>query len=54
MHELEWDPQVNSSEIGVAVENGIVTLSGEVNSYWAKLAAEKAVKRVKGVKGIAQ
>jgi len=54
MRELEWDPEVDSSEIGVAVEDGIVTLNGEVDSYWVKQAAEKAAKRVKGVKGIAQ
>jgi osmotically-inducible protein OsmY len=54
MNELEWDPEVDSSEVGVAVEDGIVTLSGEVKSYAAKLAAEKAAKRVRGVKGIAQ
>ena len=53
MRELEWDPEVDSSEIGVAVEDGIVTLNGEVDSYWVKQAAEKAAKRVKGVKGIA-
>lgn len=54
IRELEWDPEVDSAQVGVAVENGIVTLSGEVSSYWAKLAAEKAAKRVRGVKGIAQ
>lgn len=54
MCELEWDPEVDSSEIGVAVEDGIVTLNGEVDSYWVKQAAEKAAKRVRGVKGIAQ
>ncbi len=54
MRELEWDPEVDSAEIGVAVEDGIVTLSGEVDSYWSKRAAEKATRRVRGVKGIAQ
>lgn len=54
MRELEWDPEVDSSKIGVSVEDCIVTLSGEVGSYWVKRAAESAVKRVKGVKGIAQ
>ena len=54
MNELEWDPEVDSPKIGVAVDDGIVTLIGEVDSYWAKRAAEKAAKRVKGVKGIAQ
>lgn len=54
MSELDWDPEVDSSEIGVVVKDGVVTLSGEVGSYWVKRAAERAAKRVKGVKGIAQ
>ena len=54
MSEIDWDPEVNSEDIGVAVEEGIVTLSGQVDSYWTKKAAEKAAKRVKGVKGVAQ
>lgn len=52
--ELEWDPEVNSSEIGVAVIDGIVTLSGQVDSYWTKKAAEDAAFRVKGVRGVAE
>ena len=52
--ELDWDPEVDSNEIGVAVEDGVVTLSGQVGSYWTKKAAEKAAKRVTGVRGIAQ
>ena len=55
MRELEWDPEIiDATDIGVAVEDGIVTLSGQVGSYWEKVAAEKAAKRVKGVTGIAQ
>ena len=54
MDELEWDPEIDSSEIGVAVRNGIVTLSGQITSYAKKLAAEKAAKRIKEVKGIAE
>lgn len=54
LKELSWDPEVDSEEIGVAVEDGIVTLSGRVDSYWTKKAAENAAKRVKGVKGVAQ
>jgi len=52
--EIDWDPEVEAAEIGVAVEDGIVTLSGQVDSYWTKKAAERAAKRVKGVKGVAQ
>ena len=51
--ELKWDPKITSSDIAVAVKNGVVTLSGYVPSYWEKDAAEKAAKRVLGVKGVA-
>ncbi len=47
MDELKWDPKLDSAEIGVAAKNGIITLSGSVNSYTKKLAAEEAVKRVR-------
>lgn len=52
--ELDFEPRVSSAHIGVAVQDGVVTLSGHVGSYAEKLAAEKAVKRVKGVKAIAE
>ena len=52
--ELDFEPRVNSAQIGVAVKDGVVTLSGHVGSFAEKLAAEKAVKRVKGVKAIAE
>ena len=53
--ELDYDPSVESApHIGVSVENGVVTLSGHVSSFAEKFAAEKAVKRVKGVRAIAQ
>jgi osmotically-inducible protein OsmY len=51
--ELKWDPKINSSDIAVGVKDGVVTLSGFVPSYWEKLEAEKAVKRVYGVKAVA-
>ena len=54
MDELEWDPSFNAQHIGVAVEEGVVTLTGHVGSYVERLAAEKAVKRVKGVRAIAE
>jgi len=53
MEELRWEPILNISEIGVAVRNGIVTLSGTVESYSKKIAAENAAKRVSGVKAVA-
>lgn len=54
MDELKWEPLLNPCEIGVSVKNGIVTLSGEVDSYVKKIAAESATKRVLGVKAVAE
>jgi osmotically-inducible protein OsmY len=51
--ELAFDPSVEASEIGVAAKDGVVTLTGKVPSYTDKMAAERAAKRVAGVKGIA-
>jgi osmotically-inducible protein OsmY len=51
--ELKWDPKITSEDIGVAVKDGVVTLTGFVPSYWEKDAAEKAAKRVYGVKAVA-
>jgi osmotically-inducible protein OsmY len=51
--ELKWDPKITSDDIGVAVKDGVVTLTGFVSSYWEKDAAEKAAKRVYGVKAVA-
>lgn len=52
--ELDFEPSIDSADIGVAVEKGVVTLTGHVPTYTQKLAAERAVWRVKGVKAIAQ
>jgi osmotically-inducible protein OsmY len=52
--ELEYEPSIDAADIGVAAENGVVTLSGHVTDYVHKMAAERAAWRVKGVKGIAQ
>jgi osmotically-inducible protein OsmY len=52
--ELRWDPKIaNADDIAVAVKDGVVTLSGYVPSYYEKDAAEKAAKRVYGVRGVA-
>ena len=51
--ELKYDPKITSPDIAVAVKDGVVTLSGYASSYWEKDAAEKASKRVYGVRGIA-
>ena len=52
--ELEFDPSFDSAHIGVAVEKGVVTLTGHVRSYAERVAAERAVQRIKGVQAIAQ
>jgi osmotically-inducible protein OsmY len=51
--ELEWDPAISASQIGVLVNDGVVTLTGHLDSYASKYAAERAAQRVKGVKGLA-
>ena len=52
--ELKWDPKLaTSADVAVAVKEGVVTLSGFVHSYFEKDAAEKAAKRVYGVKAVA-
>lgn len=53
LEELDWEPSVNASHIGVEVTYGVVTLQGEVGSYAEKWAAERAAKRVSGVRGLA-
>lgn len=52
--ELEFDPAVNAAHIGVSVHGGIVTLTGHVETYTEKFAAERAARRVKGVDAVAQ
>jgi osmotically-inducible protein OsmY len=51
--ELTWDPRVSEKEIGVAVKDGVVTLTGSVTTFAEKWAAERAVEGVVGVKAIA-
>lgn len=54
LDELEFEPSIDAASIGITVDNGIVTLTGHVGSYSQKETAERVVKRVKGVRGIAQ
>jgi osmotically-inducible protein OsmY len=54
MEQLKWEPFLNASQIGVAVNNGVVTLSGQVDAYSKKVLAESTVKKVAGVKAIAE
>ena len=49
--ELEWEPSIDAAGVGVTVEGGIVTLSGHVANYAQKIAAERAIKRLKGARG---
>lgn len=51
--ELLWDPLVPETKIGVAVNEGVVTLSGHLDTYAEKVAAKRAIERVAGVKAIA-
>lgn len=53
VEELSFTPQVNSKNIGVSVRNGIITLTNAVSSWSEKIAVNEAVKKVSGVKGIA-
>ena len=51
--QLDWDPEVDASAIGVTAKNGVVTLTGYIDTYSGKLAAERAAKRVRGVRAVA-
>ena len=51
---IKWEPLLNAAEIGVTVKDGVVTLTGIVDSYAKKLEAEDATKNVAGVKAIAE
>lgn len=51
--ELNWDPDIIATDVGVTVKNGVVSLTGYVPFYMQKYEAENAAKRVKGVLGIA-
>lgn len=54
LDELAFEPSIEALNIGVAVENGVVTLTGHVGSYAEKTTAERVVQRIKGVRAIAQ
>ena len=53
VRQLDWDPEVDASAIGVSAGDGVVTLTGFVGSYAEKLAAERVAKQVRGVRGVA-
>ena len=54
LDELEFEPSIDANDIGVAVEDGVVTLTGHVPNFGQRQAVERVVARVKGVRGIAQ
>lgn len=54
MEELKWEQGLDTGQIGVTAKDGVVTLSGRVESYLKKLSAERAAKRVHGVKAVAE
>lgn len=54
LEELEFQPDIDAANIGVAVDNGVVTLTGHVTNYAQKVSAERAVKAVKGVRALAE
>ena len=51
---IKWEPYMNAAEIGVTAKDGVVTLSGTVDSYSKKINAERAAKNVVGVKAVAE
>lgn len=53
MDELDYEPEVDASAIGVTVKEGVVSLYGHVNSFFERMAAEDSVRRVRGVRAIA-
>jgi len=54
LDELKWEPSLNAAHIGVTAKDGVVALMGHVESYWEKSAAERATRRVKAVKAVAE
>lgn len=54
IEELKWEPFLTASDIGVSVKHGVVTLSGILDSYSKKISAEKAARRIAGVKAVAE
>lgn len=51
---IRWEPLLNAAEIGVTAKDGVITLTGTVDSYYKKVEAETAAKNVAGVKAVAE
>jgi hypothetical protein len=54
LDEFDFEPSIEAANIGVAVDDGVVTLTGHVSNYAEKFAAERAARRVRGVRAVAQ
>lgn len=54
MDELDFEPSIDSADIGVLAEDGVVSLTGHASTYYQKIAAERAAWRVKGVRAVVQ
>jgi hypothetical protein len=50
---LDWEPSVDVTDVGITVDNGVVTLRGDVRTYFEKKAAERVALNVYGVKAVA-
>jgi osmotically-inducible protein OsmY len=53
VHQLDWDPEVDASAIGVAAKDGVITLTGFIDTSTGTLTAERVVKQVRGVRVVA-
>ena len=53
LRELEWAPEIDASDVAVTARDGVVTLTGFMDSFWQKYAVEQAAKRVRGVRAVA-
>jgi len=53
LRQLDWDPEVDDRDVGVSASDGVVTLTGFVDTCVAKLAAERIAKRIRGVRAVA-
>jgi osmotically-inducible protein OsmY len=51
---IKWEPLLSAAEIGVTAKEGIITLTGTVDSYWKKTEAEEAARNVAGVKAVVE
>ena len=54
LEELNWEPSLTAAHIGVSANDGVVTLTGHVGTYVEKFAAEKATRRIKGVRAVVE